>query len=235
MDKLLVKKALKCPICSKEVEYTAVRDVLIKVIATDSDLRPYYQGPDAVKYEVVACAGCGYASLVKTFNKVSTAKTEDIVKRLKLVYRNNLFVADEYSYEMAVHRYILALQIREEKEMTESEIFYLYFKLSWLFRVMNIKNSVKYEYNSCKEALKHGRIAFEKDISPFINIDDDKMKYILSDLCRRQGNYDEALKYLSLLMQNLDINKRLREKGEDLKELIIVGKNKFKEKKAVGE
>ena len=61
-EDFLFDKTHVCPVCDTEFKCSAVRVGKAKLVGTDSDLRPKYQGMDPLKYDALVCPRCGYAA-----------------------------------------------------------------------------------------------------------------------------------------------------------------------------
>ena len=64
----LFDKSYTCPACDKEIKTRTVKSGKAKLISTDMDLHPRYEGIDMLKYDVVSCPYCGYTALTRYFN-----------------------------------------------------------------------------------------------------------------------------------------------------------------------
>ena len=67
----LFDKAYECPVCGENFKSKTVKANRAKLVGTDMDLRPRYQGIDIVKYDCITCKKCGYSALTRYFNHLS--------------------------------------------------------------------------------------------------------------------------------------------------------------------
>lgn len=224
-ERLIKVTGYNCPICNEDFTALRVREGAPKFLDTDTDLRPYYEDIDPVKYEVVTCKYCGYSSVSKTFDKVRSDRIDIIADKLEKIYDNRSFSDDsEYDYDTAIYRYKLAIKIADERIMTKGELFYLYLKLAWLFRAMKSEKSIKYEYLSLKRALEYGEYALENESMPAVDIDGDVLTFLLGEISRRLGHFDKALKYTAQIVTNQAVPQRLKERAKHTKECIKIDK-----------
>lgn len=63
----LFDKSFTCPLCDREFKARTVKIGKAKLAGSDLDLRPRYEQIDLLKYDVIMCPSCGYASLSRFF------------------------------------------------------------------------------------------------------------------------------------------------------------------------
>lgn len=228
-EKLIKVEEYTCPICNEKFNSLRVREGAPKYIDTDSDLRPYFEEIDTIKYEVVTCKYCGYSSINKTFENVKKDKIDLISEKLDKIFDHRDFEGD-YSYETAIYRFKLAIKIAEERSLSNGELFYLYLKLAWLFRAMGGSNNAKYEYVSLKRSLEFGEQALANESMPVIDIESDVFLFLLGEISRRLGYYDKALRYITQVATDQSITARLKERVQVAKESIKIDKLLLQEK-----
>ena len=67
-EDLLYEKTLECPCCGKRFRTKVYKTGKAKLLSTDMDLRPVYEGIDVTKYDVIQCEYCGSAQVFPLFD-----------------------------------------------------------------------------------------------------------------------------------------------------------------------
>lgn len=62
--------------------------------------------------------------------------------------------------------------------------------------------------------------AFSKEMFPMCGMDENTMTYLVADLARRVGKYDESSRWISKVLISRDANERIKDKARDLKEML---------------
>lgn len=227
-QKLLDKK-MNCPICEYEFTTLRVRMPKIRLFNTDTDLRPYYEGIDVVAYEPVTCPSCGYSSIYKTFYDVTEATKENIREYLKENYKKREW-PELVDTQVAIEKFLLALQCLQPKRANVGEQAYIYLKLSWLFRVHT--NNDKREANELfcqKKFVESAEQTFAEVRFPILDWDESVFLYLIGEVCRRIGDYERAYKYIGKIIVDRNVSEKLRERARDVKEMIKEERPKIEE------
>ena len=82
---IVFEKKIKCPVCDLLFPVLKFRPGKVKLIGTDTDLRPKYENADPLKYDAMVCTNCGYAGLSRYFDKVTTKQVREIKEQ---IYKN---------------------------------------------------------------------------------------------------------------------------------------------------
>lgn len=233
-EECVFDKKVKCPVCDKEFTTKTVKTGRAKLIGQDTDLRPKYQIIDSLKYDAVLCPNCGYAALSRFFNYMSSVQAkmirEQIGSTFKSVDRGDSPV---YSYDEAIMRHKLALLSTVVKKGKASERAYVCLKLAWLTRgktetlpedtkeIEKVKEQLhKEEREYIENAYEGFTVAFSKEDFPLCGMDELTVTYLVSDLARQLGKYEEAKRYISRILTSRDSNERIKSKARALKDMI---------------
>ncbi len=140
---------------------------------------------------------------------------------------------DEYTYDDAIARHKLALVNTIVKRSKISERAYTCLKTAWLLRgkaetlpedTPDYEEQIEQLQNEELEFLTNayeGFIdAFSKEMFPMCGMDEHTVTYLVADLARRVGNYDEASRWISKVLIARNANERIKAKARDLKELL---------------
>ncbi len=230
---LIFEKTFMCKVCDKEFKTKMVRTGKAKLLAQDSDLRPRYQTVDSLKYDAIVCPHCGFAALSRFFNYMTDAQAKLIRANVSANFKG-LKEGDEIlTYDEAIVRHKLALVNTVVKRAKASEKAYTCLKLAWLLRgkaetlpadtpnLANVKKELaEQEKEYIANAYEGFMEAFSKEQFPMCGMDEITMTYLVADLGRRVGKYDEALRMVARVLMSKNVSDRIKQKTIDLKELI---------------
>lgn len=230
---ILFEKSYTCPVCDAEFKAKTVRTGKVKLMSADTDLRPKYQLVDAIKYDAIVCPSCGYAALNRFFTYMTNGQAKLIRENITSNFRGIDDKNDIYTYEDAIARHKLALLNAVVKKGKTSERAYICLKLAWLYRGMAEDLPKETEnYDKKIAALKNEeddmigkayegfKDAFAKEQFPMCGMDESTATYLVADLARRSGNFDDANLWLSKVLTSRMANERLKSKAREVKELI---------------
>ena len=62
--------------------------------------------------------------------------------------------------------------------------------------------------------------AFSKESFPMCGMDEITVTYLIADLARRTGKYEESSRWISRVLTSRDANERIKNKARDIKELL---------------
>lgn len=226
-------KACTCPVCDKEFKTKTVKTGKIKLISADSDLRPRYQIVDSLKYDVIACPFCGYAALNRYFNYMTSAQAKLIKQNISSTFRGLAPEGDVVTYDEAITKHKLALANTVVKRAKASEKAYTCLKTAWLTRgkaetlpadTKNIeqvrKELADEEFEFLENAYNGFLEAFPKELFPMCGMDENTVCYLLADVARRIGKYEDATRWVARVLASRNANDRIKEKSRELKEKI---------------
>lgn len=232
-EDVLFDKTYQCPVCDIEFKNKTVKTGRVKLEAADTDLRPKYQLVDALKYDVVACPKCGFASVNRFFKNLSLAQVRLIKANISSSFRGAPKEGDTLSYDEAITRYKLALINTIVKHGKLSERAYTCLKTAWLIRgkreklpkdTPNYEKVVKELYAQEIEFLSNAYEGFceaiSKEFFPMCGMDELTMNYLLADLARRLHKHEEALRFVSRVIMSREANERIKDKARQIKDMI---------------
>ena len=230
---LIFDKSYTCPVCDKMFKAKNVKAGKVKLNSMDSDLRPKYQSMDSLKYDAVVCPNCGYAALNRFFNYMTSVQAKLIKENISASFRGLPQEGEVYSYDDAIARHKLALVNTIVKRSKLSEKAYTCLKTAWLLRgkcetlpaetpdYMNVKKALQEEeLEFLKNAYEGFQEAFSKEMFPMCGMDENTCTYLVGELARRLGHYEEASRWISRVLTARDANERIKAKAREAKELI---------------
>lgn len=233
----LFTKPRKCPVCGEIFGTRIVKSGSLRRLEPDFDLRPRFRHIDTLKYEVYSCPYCGYSAMSRYFEGVVKWQIQLIKEN---VCKNFRPVTDQLTetidYETAIKRYKLALYNADVKKGPLSEKAYTCLKISWLYRSMAEEmpegtaeeKARKKEIVDVQESFyKRAFEAFQKVITtedfPICGMDSYTMDYLLAALACHLKEYSYASKAVSNILGSRTVDRRMKDKALDLKEVIVKG------------
>lgn len=234
-EDLIFDKHYTCTICDRKFVAKMVRAGRARSLGTDMDLRPRYEGIDALKYDIVACPYCGYAAMIKNFPYLTSGQKKAVRDNICASYKAKKQDPNQtvYSYEEAIERHKLALVNAIVKYGKDSEKAYICLKTGWLLRGQtetfdtSANNYLwkKYENDKAeKQFLRNAYDGFLKARSaepfPICGMDMLTVDYLLAALALELEEYETAGQMLSGIITSRDANTRIKEKARDLRDVL---------------
>ncbi len=231
---LIYDKTFECPVCGESFSSKIMKSGKAKLLKTDQDLRPQYDGIDAAKYDVELCPHCGYAALSRYFTTVGSAQAKLIKEHISQRVQLHPHTGDTYSYEEAVDRYKLALANAVVKRAKASEKAYICLKSAWLLR--GYAESLEKEEEPDRKKLVELRAqeaeylenayngfteAMQTEDFPMCGMDEITVEYLIGVLAARFKKYDVASKMVAAILTSPTANNRTKDKARELKEQIL--------------
>ena len=230
---LLFDKTMTCPVCDQLIKVRTIKTGRVKLISADTDLRPRYQDVDSLKYDAVVCPSCGYAALRRFFSYMTAGQAKMVKEKISANFRGLNQESEVFSYDDAIARHKLALVNAIVKSAKLSERAYICLKTAWLFRGKKEgipKNTPDYD-NVCAQLQKEEnefiekaylgfKEAFIKETFPMCGMDEVTCTYLVADLARRSGDYDDASHWVSKVLVSRNATERIKEKARDIKGMI---------------
>lgn len=236
-EEFIFDKKYKCPVCGKEFTSKTVRTGKLKLMDSDSDLKPNYMYMDPMKYDVVACPHCGYAALTRNYGHITPTQIKTTRERIAANFTGMKESGEtHYTIEDAENRYKLALANAVVVQMKNSDRAYICLKLGWVFRsekkrLMADNESGKNDkriaelYDREKDCIKMAYDGFTRsyssEIPPICGMDSNTLAYLLADLARQVGDYENAVKYIGSVLYSKTASARVKDKARTEKDLIF--------------
>lgn len=238
---LIYDKTYECPVCSNKVTAKIMKTGKAKLIGTDMDLRPQYEGIDVVKYDVILCPHCGYTAVARFFGPMPSVQVKAIRENISQNVKLTPHTGEIYTYDEAMERYKLALACAIVKQAKASEKAYVCLKSAWLLRGMQESLNEEEEGYETKiaemkaeedEFLKNAMEGFinarQNESFPICGMNEAALDYLVAVLAIRFEQYDTASKLVAAILVSPSANPRMKDKARDLKDIIV---NDMKQKK----
>lgn len=231
---LLYDKTYTCPVCNKNFTAKVMKTGKAKLLGTDRDLRPRYEGIDIQKYDVLLCPNCGYAALTRFFPHITPTQAKLIKEQISQKVQVRPRTGETYSYEEALENYKLALACAVVKHAKNSEKAYICLRTAWTLRGYEeylrenpgaenaesvrimAKSHIQNAYKGFMEALK-------TESFPMCGMDEITVNYLLAVLALESGEYEAASRMVARILTDSSVSSRIKDKARDLKEDILAG------------
>lgn len=241
-EEFLFDKTYECPVCYTSFKVRTLRSSKARLIRTDKDLRPVYEHIEPLKYDVVVCPHCGYATLTRYFGGLTSSQIKAVKENISKDYQTSDDKKEMYTYEEALDRYKLCLVNTIVKHGKSSEKAYVCLKAGWLLRSMgeNLKSSEegyeekladirKQEKEFLKNALEGLIAARQNESYPICGMDEITVEYLIAALAMEFGQYEVASRLVSNILVSPSATGRMKDRARDIKEELII---KIREKNA---
>lgn len=205
LDDKLYEKTVECPVCGNVFKVTAVKRKAYVVESRDTDFCVKYKDINPLFYDVWICQLCGYAAQKSTFSKITYKRSQLIKKHItpRWVAKKEPAVIE---YEAAINKYKLALINAQISKAKDSEIAGICLKIAWLYRFMGKKEN---ELHFLNHALNKYVDAFSKEKFPVENMDEATVMYLIAELYRRVGNFEESARWFNKVISQRGLPERI--------------------------
>lgn len=238
---LVYDKSFECPVCDTKFSCKIVKTGKAKLLQTDMDLRPKYDGVDVAKYDVVVCPTCGNSAVTRYFVGMTSMQVKLIRENISQNVHLHTYNGETYSYDEAIERYKLALACAVVRKAKASEKAYVCLKSAWLLRGYAESLDVSaedYEEKKSqleeeeKEYLKNAYEGFiearQSEQFPICGMDEMTVDYLVAVLAYQFKQLDVASRLVATIITSASANARTKDKARDLKDMILeeIRKNK---------
>lgn len=228
----LFDKTYECPLCDKKFKAKTVRSGRARMLKTDMDLRPVYEGVEPLKYEPVVCPACGYSAMGKNFQAgLLSLYAKYIRENITSAFQYHMNPGDTYTYEEAVYRYKMCLANAIVKKGKSSEIAYICLKMGWLYRSWQehlspetegyeeqLANYKRLEKENLKKAYDGFINARQTEDYPMCGMDEMTVEYLIAVLAMEAQDYEVASRLLGNILISHFANSRIKDKAREVKE-----------------
>ena len=212
-EDMLFDKTYDCPVCNHKFKARTLRTGKARLLSTDMDLRPKFEGIEPLKYDVVLCPKCGFTALTRYFVPMPAVQRKMILEKITANFRPQMESGETFTYEEAINRYKLALANAVVKMGHASEKAYICLRAGWLVRsyieellgeeqidMQKVKHAEELQNEFLKKAYEGFVNARQSEGFPMCGMDEPTVDYVLANLAMRFGHYDVASKMISSMM-----------------------------------
>lgn len=188
MNESLYSKKVNCPICGKQFSSMKAKVNSCRVAKKDEDFCTHYVDVNPMYYDIFVCPFCAYSASENSFGELADAE----IKLLQQAFSGRTVgrsFCTERSLNDAIAACKLAIHTAELRKAKASILAGLCLKLAWLYRFAGDKQEEVF----LKYALKNYMEAFDKEEFPIGNLNEISMMYLLGELSRRLGKFNDAI------------------------------------------
>ncbi|WP_046215866.1 DUF2225 domain-containing protein [Paenibacillus wulumuqiensis] len=194
----LYQITVNCPQCEEDFKTSRVRPSMKRAVRRDSDFCAYYQHENPDYYVVRICPHCGFASTENSVAKLSNEQKQKYMKQIgsRVAKRD---MGGKRTGEQALEAYKLALMCAQTVGDRERIVASFLHHIAWLYR-----------YNGeIEQELRFIRYCLESYIRVFelesVSGSDAKLMYLIGELHRRLGEFNDAVKWFSRVINDQHI------------------------------
>ncbi len=216
--KYLFDSEVECPVCHSRITVKRIRRSALRLVSRDTDSMPIYEDINPLFYDIWICNNCGYAAPQSSFSQPLTKVEAELIQHSITSKWRPKEYPPLYDANIAVERFKLALVSATVRKARPIDIAMLCLKLGWVYRTMeDAENEIKF----LNQALIGLKAAYDVGPFPVAGMDESTLAFLIGDLSRRVGNYQEALQYLGRVITDRTAKSALKEKARDQRHMII--------------
>jgi len=213
----LFDKQVIWPVCDSHFKTKTVKSKSPRVMAKDSDFFIRYSVANPYFYDVCICNSCGYAAMKSDFEKLKSHKKELVLSNVTPKWKPREY-PDILDEKLAIERYKLALLNAVLINLPDSTKAMISLKIAWMHRLLD---DTTQETLFLKQALEGFNDAYIKEILPIYGLQRDSLMYLLGELNRKLGNYQNSLLWYSKTIVSTNSSYKV-------KEMARIGKDSIK-------
>ncbi|MFZ5989023.1 MAG: DUF2225 domain-containing protein [Bacillota bacterium] len=212
MSDFLYSKSIVCPVCKGKIDVTKVKAKECVVSSRDTDFCIYYENINPIFYDVWVCEHCGYAAQGDKFESLSANEAKVIKESITPLWSPRKFCG-ERSIDKAQEAFKLALYNLHKISGKASDFAKVCIRIAWLYRLQKDEREIEF----LKHALKYYYETYEKEDFPVGKLDEVTCMYMIAELNRRIGDYEQAMSWFSRVISSSDAknNKILMENARE--------------------
>lgn len=192
----LFRIKVTCMCCEAEFETSRVRPSFKKASGTDTDFNVRYKQINPDYYVVRVCPQCGFSATENFSDKLTPAQRGEFELRVRANWVPKDY-GGERTWEEALQTYKLSLlcaQIKSEKDRVIAGILH---HIAWLYRE---REDWEQERRFLGFALDSYVKVYENESS--VEVNNARLMYLMGELHRRLGNYYEAVRWFSRVIND---------------------------------
>lgn len=193
----LYNKSVVCPVCQKKNEVTKVKSKECVVASRDTDFCIYYESVNPIFYDVWVCEYCGYAAQGERFESISPIDAKRVKENISTHWKSRSF-SGERDIEKAMEAFKLALYNLCKSSAKPIEYAKVCLRIAWLYRMQKDEREVEF----LKHALKYYCETYENESFPVGKLDEYTCMYMIAELNRRVGKYDDAIVWFNKIISS---------------------------------
>jgi len=212
----LFDKQVVCPVCNAHFKNKTVKSKSPRVISKDSDFFIRYSVVNSYFYDVVICNSCGYAAMKSDFENIKSHKKELVLSNVTPKWKPREY-PDILDEKLAIERYKLALLNALLLNLQDSTKAMISLKIAWMHRLLNNSDL---ERVFLRQALDGFNDAYIYEVFPIYGLQRDSLMYLLGELNRKLGDYQNALQWFSKTIVSTNSSYKVKEMARIGRDLI---------------
>lgn len=216
-----------CIQCEHEFTTSRVRPSFKRAVKTDTDFCRYYAKENPDFYVVRVCPSCGFAFSENFDERLKDAQRAEFKKQIgnRMVLRD---FGGPRDWDTALETYKLALLCAQSIQEKERIISSLLHHIAWLYRYKDLKEQ---ENRFLRFSLESYVRVYELEGA---GTNDARLMYLIGELNRRLGQYSEAVRWFSRVINDKKIMdaamiRASREQWQVLREDMLAAKMEIPE------
>jgi len=191
------RKKIFCPLCRMEFESVRVFSESVRIKSRDYDLKPVFEGVNAIFFQLVTCPHCYLTMYEDDFEKEIP---EDKIKELVMVLKNakkkfSINLGENKAINDAINQHYIAAAVYTVLE-NRRKLAEVYLKLAWLLRE---KGKIEEELIALAMALKNFEEYYKYEMIE--EKEGPMILFYMAVINQRFGNKKEAGKWFSELFR----------------------------------
>lgn len=200
MEMRLFEKDVDCPVCKNRFTTQKTRNRRLKVLKRHEDFFVEYEDISPIHYHVWVCPECGYSATESEFYNIKKHEISIIKESISSKWTKKSY-GGRRSLEEVENTYKLAVAIATILKKSRGYIGGLCLKLAWTYREMHSAKEKVFLEN----ALKAFTEAYETESMPIETIEEVPMTYLIGELNRELGNYQQAISWYGKVVDHSEI------------------------------
>ncbi len=200
MDMRLFNKEVECAVCKNHFTTQKTRNRRLKVLKRHEDFYVEYEDISPMHYHVWVCPECGYSATESEFYNIKKQEIPIIKEAISSKWTKKSYGGNRSLSEVE-NTYKLALAIATILKKSKGYIGGLCLKLAWTYREMGSEKEGVF----LKNAIIAFTEAYETEVMPIDTIEEVPMTYLIGELNRELGNYQQAIHWYGKVVDHSDI------------------------------
>lgn len=189
---------VNCIQCESSFQTSRIRSSFKKGGRRESDFYVEYKENNPNFYVVRVCPFCGFASTENFSEGITQSAKEQFYEKITSQWNQHDY-GGERTWDEALQTFKLALVCAQIKQETDRIIAGILHHITWLYRE---KNNEEQEKRFLQFALESYIKVYEYE---GIDLNNARLMYIIGDLHRRLGNYNDAVQWFSRVVNDKKI------------------------------
>ncbi len=198
LKSILYEKKYHCPLCGKKFSTTKPRHSRLKLIKEHGDFFKEYEGINPSYYLVQVCKHCGYA-YTDQFEKPNPTQKEILNKKVAAQWSPR-DLGGYRETNSALESLKLAILCGQIQGVKLNVLATLLLHTAWIYRELSDEDNEKRFISLARDSFMK---IYQEDTSGEIDLA--RLLYLLGELNRRLGHYEEAVSWFSRLVSNKKI------------------------------